>query len=233
MTRKLSSSRFCRACLISPNLTGTMCLTAPRLVLESPFHYSPCDYISGSCLWCLGKHDYSQHAVFSRLWSLGCCRWRWIRGIQLCRCSIIHGSTWVHHGRIRWEHACKQIWCWRFVCISQDDGMSENDNQLSVAGKIKKHFNTGPKLSNTSAGVSVITVSSRTVSGSGAEGCRAFRWFCFITAPLNGKNICFLNGLHICLLLLHANNFCMSVLTFVAALERQQKYQQNHPFCLA
>uniref|UniRef100_A0A674NS71 Serine/threonine-protein kinase DCLK2 n=1 Tax=Takifugu rubripes TaxID=31033 RepID=A0A674NS71_TAKRU len=38
-----------------------------------------------------------------------------------------------------------------------DDGVSENDNQLSVAGKIKKHFNTGPKLSNTSAGVSVIT----------------------------------------------------------------------------
>uniref|UniRef100_H2T2D6 Serine/threonine-protein kinase DCLK2 n=1 Tax=Takifugu rubripes TaxID=31033 RepID=H2T2D6_TAKRU len=43
-----------------------------------------------------------------------------------------------------------------------DDGVSENDNQLSVAGKIKKHFNTGPKLSNTSAGVSVITVSSYT-----------------------------------------------------------------------
>ncbi|XP_029700160.1 serine/threonine-protein kinase DCLK1b isoform X3 [Takifugu rubripes] len=39
-----------------------------------------------------------------------------------------------------------------------DDGVSENDNQLSVAGKIKKHFNTGPKLSNTSAGVSVITL---------------------------------------------------------------------------
>lgn len=101
MTRKLSFSRLCRACLISPNLTGTMCLTAPRLVLGSPFHYSPCDCISGSCLWCLGKHDYSQHAVFSRLWSLGCYRWRWIRGIQPCRCSIIHGSTWVQHGRIR------------------------------------------------------------------------------------------------------------------------------------
>uniref|UniRef100_H3DFR7 non-specific serine/threonine protein kinase n=1 Tax=Tetraodon nigroviridis TaxID=99883 RepID=H3DFR7_TETNG len=38
-----------------------------------------------------------------------------------------------------------------------DDGVSENANQLSVAGKIKKHFNTGPKLSSTSAGVSVIT----------------------------------------------------------------------------
>lgn len=51
--------------------------------------------------------------------------------------------------------------------------MSENDNQLSVAGKIKKHFNTGPKLSNTSAGVSVITVSSHAACGSGAEGCVA------------------------------------------------------------
>lgn len=58
-----------------------------------------------------------------------------------------------------------------FAFRLQDDGVSENDNQLSVAGKIKKHFNTGPKLSNTSAGVSVITVSSYTVCGSGAEGC--------------------------------------------------------------
>uniref|UniRef100_A0A8B9RMD0 Serine/threonine-protein kinase DCLK2 n=1 Tax=Astyanax mexicanus TaxID=7994 RepID=A0A8B9RMD0_ASTMX len=40
-----------------------------------------------------------------------------------------------------------------------DDGMLENEHQLSVAGKIKKHFNTGPKFSSTAAGVSVITVS--------------------------------------------------------------------------
>uniref|UniRef100_A0A673CAE9 Serine/threonine-protein kinase DCLK2 n=1 Tax=Sphaeramia orbicularis TaxID=375764 RepID=A0A673CAE9_9TELE len=39
-----------------------------------------------------------------------------------------------------------------------DDGMSVNEHQLPVAGKIKKHFNTGPKLNNTTAGVSVITV---------------------------------------------------------------------------
>lgn len=38
--------------------------------------------------------------------------------------------------------------------------MSENKYQLSVAGKIKKHFNTGPKLNSTTAGVSVITVSA-------------------------------------------------------------------------
>lgn len=38
-----------------------------------------------------------------------------------------------------------------------DDGMSVNEHQLPVAGKIKKHFNTGPKLNNTTAGVSVIT----------------------------------------------------------------------------
>ncbi|XP_029964063.1 serine/threonine-protein kinase DCLK1-like [Salarias fasciatus] len=35
--------------------------------------------------------------------------------------------------------------------------VSENKHQLSVAGKIKKHFNTGPKLSINTAGVSVIT----------------------------------------------------------------------------
>uniref|UniRef100_A0A672GVF7 Serine/threonine-protein kinase DCLK2 n=1 Tax=Salarias fasciatus TaxID=181472 RepID=A0A672GVF7_SALFA len=38
--------------------------------------------------------------------------------------------------------------------------VSENKHQLSVAGKIKKHFNTGPKLSINTAGVSVITVST-------------------------------------------------------------------------
>ncbi|XP_056296742.1 serine/threonine-protein kinase DCLK1-like isoform X2 [Pseudoliparis swirei] len=38
-----------------------------------------------------------------------------------------------------------------------DDGVSENKPQLPVAGKIKKHFNTGPKLSSTTAGVLVIT----------------------------------------------------------------------------
>nr|KAF6368112.1 doublecortin like kinase 1 [Myotis myotis] len=40
-----------------------------------------------------------------------------------------------------------------------DDGLPENEHQLSVAGKIKKHFNTGPKPNSTAAGVSVIAVS--------------------------------------------------------------------------
>ncbi|KAG9351793.1 hypothetical protein JZ751_023044 [Albula glossodonta] len=38
-----------------------------------------------------------------------------------------------------------------------DDGLSENEHQLSVAGKIKKHFNTGPKPDSSTAGVSVIS----------------------------------------------------------------------------
>ncbi|XP_053728343.1 serine/threonine-protein kinase DCLK1-like isoform X1 [Synchiropus splendidus] len=38
-----------------------------------------------------------------------------------------------------------------------DDGGSETQQQLAVAGKIKKHFNTGPKMSSTAAGVTVIT----------------------------------------------------------------------------
>ncbi|XP_062910405.1 serine/threonine-protein kinase DCLK1a isoform X3 [Mobula hypostoma] len=37
-----------------------------------------------------------------------------------------------------------------------DDGLPENEYQLSVAGKLQKHFNTGPKPNNTTAGVSVI-----------------------------------------------------------------------------
>uniref|UniRef100_A0A667YP36 Serine/threonine-protein kinase DCLK2 n=1 Tax=Myripristis murdjan TaxID=586833 RepID=A0A667YP36_9TELE len=39
-----------------------------------------------------------------------------------------------------------------------DEGLCENEHQLSVAGKIKKHFNTSPKVSDTTAGVSVISI---------------------------------------------------------------------------
>ncbi|XP_031428914.1 serine/threonine-protein kinase DCLK1-like isoform X3 [Clupea harengus] len=41
-----------------------------------------------------------------------------------------------------------------------DDGLAENEHQLSVAGKIKKHFNTGPKPDNITAGVSIITTTA-------------------------------------------------------------------------
>uniref|UniRef100_A0A8C9L9M0 Serine/threonine-protein kinase DCLK1 n=1 Tax=Pavo cristatus TaxID=9049 RepID=A0A8C9L9M0_PAVCR len=41
-----------------------------------------------------------------------------------------------------------------------DDGLPENEHQLSVAGKIKKHFNTGPKPNSTPAGVSVIATTA-------------------------------------------------------------------------
>ncbi|XP_029028717.1 serine/threonine-protein kinase DCLK1a isoform X2 [Betta splendens] len=39
-----------------------------------------------------------------------------------------------------------------------DEGLCENDHQLSVAGKIKKHFNTSPKVGDGTAGVSVISL---------------------------------------------------------------------------
>lgn len=42
--------------------------------------------------------------------------------------------------------------------LSQDDRMCENQHQLSVAGKLKKHFNVCPKPNNTTAGVTVIVV---------------------------------------------------------------------------
>ncbi|XP_069826025.1 serine/threonine-protein kinase DCLK1 isoform X2 [Dendropsophus ebraccatus] len=41
-----------------------------------------------------------------------------------------------------------------------DDGLPENEYPLSVAGKIKKHFNTGPKPNSTTAGVSVIATTA-------------------------------------------------------------------------
>ncbi|XP_054586767.1 serine/threonine-protein kinase DCLK1a isoform X1 [Nothobranchius furzeri] len=39
-----------------------------------------------------------------------------------------------------------------------NEGLCENEHQLLVAGKIKKHFNTGPKVNETTAGVSVISL---------------------------------------------------------------------------
>ncbi|XP_035998917.1 serine/threonine-protein kinase DCLK1 isoform X4 [Fundulus heteroclitus] len=39
-----------------------------------------------------------------------------------------------------------------------NEGLCENEHQLSVAGKIKKHFNTGPKVNDSNAGVSVISL---------------------------------------------------------------------------
>uniref|UniRef100_A0A3Q3BJA1 Serine/threonine-protein kinase DCLK2 n=1 Tax=Haplochromis burtoni TaxID=8153 RepID=A0A3Q3BJA1_HAPBU len=41
-----------------------------------------------------------------------------------------------------------------------DDGVSKKEHQLPVAGKIRKHFNTRVKVNSTTAGVSVITVST-------------------------------------------------------------------------
>ncbi|XP_023661118.1 serine/threonine-protein kinase DCLK1a isoform X3 [Paramormyrops kingsleyae] len=50
-----------------------------------------------------------------------------------------------------------------------EDGLSENEHQLSVAGKIKKHFNTGPRAISTTAEVSVITMDpSLTIQRSGS-----------------------------------------------------------------
>lgn len=40
----------------------------------------------------------------------------------------------------------------------QDAGLSENEHQLSVAGKIKKHFNTSPKPSDNTSDMDVIMV---------------------------------------------------------------------------
>ncbi|XP_043548006.1 serine/threonine-protein kinase DCLK1a isoform X2 [Chiloscyllium plagiosum] len=60
---------------------------------------------------------------------------------------------WVNYGRCTGGSLGELLYC-----ILKDDGLPENEYQLSVAGKLQKHFNTGPKPSNTSAGVSVIAL---------------------------------------------------------------------------
>ncbi|XP_068601279.1 serine/threonine-protein kinase DCLK1b isoform X1 [Brachionichthys hirsutus] len=44
--------------------------------------------------------------------------------------------------------------------VNRDDGVLENEQQLPVAGKIKKQFNPTPKVNSTAAGVSVITTTA-------------------------------------------------------------------------
>ena len=65
--RRLSFSRFWRACLISLHHTGTMCLTLQRFVSGSAFLircccYAPCETpesVSDRVLWCLRLHYYT------------------------------------------------------------------------------------------------------------------------------------------------------------------------------
>ncbi|KAL0994862.1 hypothetical protein UPYG_G00128410 [Umbra pygmaea] len=47
-----------------------------------------------------------------------------------------------------------------------DEGLSENEQELSVAGKIKKHFNTGPKANDTTAVITLDPSFSMQRSGS-------------------------------------------------------------------
>lgn len=90
------------------------------------------------------------------------------------RRGSIHGAgrplAPVDHGILRrwfaFELACASlrravIYEVDVVCVCvQDDAVLENNMQMEVTGKLKTHFNTAPKHSNTAAGVSVIVVST-------------------------------------------------------------------------
>ncbi|XP_036005493.1 serine/threonine-protein kinase DCLK1 isoform X4 [Fundulus heteroclitus] len=58
------------------------------------------------------------------------------------------------------------------------ENLSEKGHQLPVAGKIKKHFNYGPKINGTAAGVSVIT--DLTIQKSGSLDHNQNPGFCWI-----------------------------------------------------
>lgn len=65
--RRLFFSRFCRACLISLHLTGTMCLKPPRFVSGSAllrFCYAPCE-TAESFICCSDLSSYTTLAVFT------------------------------------------------------------------------------------------------------------------------------------------------------------------------
>ncbi|TTE36937.1 Serine/threonine-protein kinase DCLK1 [Bagarius yarrelli] len=82
----------------------------------------------------------------------------------------------------------------------QNDGLSESEHQLSVAGKIKKHFNTNPKPSDTTLKIDNITATTfdkeRQVLRRGChqnvsvELCTT-QPFCSLPLPLSFSVICF------------------------------------------
>uniref|UniRef100_A0A8C1I3Q0 Serine/threonine-protein kinase DCLK2 n=1 Tax=Cyprinus carpio carpio TaxID=630221 RepID=A0A8C1I3Q0_CYPCA len=66
-----------------------------------------------------------------------------------------------------------------------DDRMCENQQQLSVAGKLKKHFNVCPKPNNTTAGVTVIVPDEGfTIKRSGSLDCYPHPGIYWIRPPL-------------------------------------------------
>uniref|UniRef100_A0A8C2HJQ0 non-specific serine/threonine protein kinase n=1 Tax=Cyprinus carpio TaxID=7962 RepID=A0A8C2HJQ0_CYPCA len=66
-----------------------------------------------------------------------------------------------------------------------DDRMCENQHQLSVAGKLKKHFNVCPKPNNTTAGVTVIVPDEGfTIKRSGSLDCYPHPGIYWIRPPL-------------------------------------------------
>lgn len=109
----------------------------------------------GSDHWDAGDRGGSEiHGCAGARSLLGQCKFSIVKSVLLPDLPVLHTS----YDKAHWNS--DQSFGSFALCNSQDDGGSESKHQLPVAGKIKKNFNTGPKLNSTTAGVSVITVSA-------------------------------------------------------------------------
>lgn len=81
----------------------------------------------------------------------------------------------LSHPWVTVPHTCisprawKVIQLWLILVPFQEDTLFENNMMMEVTGKLKTHFNTEPKHSETMAGVSVIMVSTKNIHRTNLE----------------------------------------------------------------
>lgn len=99
-----------------------------------------------------------------RSWLERCCRSTLRLDTQHKMFSHIHGSRYSNTICINTARDCGYLFLCGFqYCVfvcAKDDAIMENNMKMEVTGKLKTHFNTAPKHSTTTAGVSVIMVST-------------------------------------------------------------------------
>lgn len=108
------------------------------------------------------------------------------------RGGATHGSRRplppLGHGRSRLHfrpRTCITASAHRLLLVSfQEDALFENNMKTEVSGKLKMHFNTEPKPSDTTAGVSVIMVSTENVPRGNPVICKRHCGLMFVDFPL-------------------------------------------------
>uniref|UniRef100_A0A8C3G2X3 Serine/threonine-protein kinase DCLK2 n=1 Tax=Cyclopterus lumpus TaxID=8103 RepID=A0A8C3G2X3_CYCLU len=160
---------------------GTPTYVAPEIVAETGYGLKVDIWAAGVITYILlcGFPPFNQEALFEHLLSaqLDFPAPYWDSVSDPAK-DLITGMLQVE---VDQRYTAVQVLDHRWV---NDDGVSENKHQLPVAGKIKKHFNPGPKLNSTTAGVSVITVSTDLHPSTHRHSMHLWMTFVYISSSL-------------------------------------------------